>query len=149
MIWLLIGILALFLVLGLGRLLSQGDPATMARMTKMTGGVILAAAAILFALLGRIPIALIFGGTAAMLLGLPDGVLGGRKPDQSAPPTPNNGTMSHDEALKVLGLKRGASTDDIREAHKRLIKQNHPDQGGSDYLASKVNRAKDVLLGKR
>ncbi len=55
--------------------------------------------------------------------------------------------MSRAEALKVLGLTEGASADDIRAAHKRLMKQVHPDRGGSDYLASKINEAKDVLLG--
>ncbi len=54
--------------------------------------------------------------------------------------------MSRDEALKVLGLASGASDDDIRAAYRRLMQQNHPDKGGSDYLASKINEAKDVLL---
>jgi CysZ protein len=56
-------------------------------------------------------------------------------------------TMSRDEALKVLGLGPDAGENDIRESHRRLILQNHPDRGGSDYLASKINEAKDVLLG--
>ena len=55
--------------------------------------------------------------------------------------------MSRDEALRVLGLGADAGGDDIRAAHRRLMLQNHPDKGGSDYLASKVNEAKDVLLG--
>ncbi|SRR5579885_83485 len=55
--------------------------------------------------------------------------------------------MSRAEALKVLGLSEGATADDIRAAHKKLMKQVHPDRGGSDYLASKINEAKDVLLG--
>jgi hypothetical protein len=54
--------------------------------------------------------------------------------------------MSRDEALSVLGLKLGASTDDIKAAHKRLMKEFHPDKGGTDYLAAKINAAKDVLL---
>jgi succinate dehydrogenase/fumarate reductase cytochrome b subunit len=56
------------------------------------------------------------------------------------------GAMSTDEAFAVLGLKKGASADDIRSAHKRLMKEFHPDRGGSDYLAAKINAAKDVLL---
>lgn len=58
----------------------------------------------------------------------------------------NSGTMSHDEALAVLGLKAGATNDDIRNAHRRLMKDFHPDRGGSDYLAAKINQAKDILL---
>lgn len=54
--------------------------------------------------------------------------------------------MSRAEALAVLGLKEGAKADEIRAAHRRLMKEFHPDHGGSDYLAAKVNQAKDVLL---
>ena len=54
--------------------------------------------------------------------------------------------MSRDEALAVLGLKSGASTEDIKNAHRRLMKDFHPDRGGSDYLAAKINQAKDILL---
>lgn len=56
------------------------------------------------------------------------------------------GAMSHDEALAVLGLKAGATTDEIKNAHRRLMKDFHPDHGGSDYLAAKINQAKEVLL---
>ena len=54
--------------------------------------------------------------------------------------------MSRAEALAVLGLKEGATADQIRAAHRRLMKEFHPDRGGSDYLAAKINQAKDVLL---
>ncbi len=57
-----------------------------------------------------------------------------------------SGSMSRDEALAVLGLQPGATADDIRKAHRRLMKEFHPDHGGSDYLAAKINQAKDVLL---
>lgn len=62
------------------------------------------------------------------------------------PPRAQPGSMTRDEALAILGLAEGASEDDIKHAHKRLMLKVHPDQGGSDYLATKLNEAKDVLL---
>lgn len=65
-----------------------------------------------------------------------------------APPPRNPRTdMTREEALAVLGLAEGASVDDIRAAHRRLIQRMHPDVGGSADLAARINRAKDVLLG--
>ena len=59
-----------------------------------------------------------------------------------------SGHMSVDEAYAVLGLKRGASEEEISRAHRQMMKKFHPDQGGSTYLASRINEAKDVLLGR-
>jgi hypothetical protein len=62
-------------------------------------------------------------------------------------PPPNAPAMTAEEALAILGLKPGASAEEIKAAHHRLMMKIHPDQGGSDALAAQVNRAKDVLLG--
>ncbi len=58
------------------------------------------------------------------------------------------GAMTVEEAWRVLGLEPGTSRDEIKKTHRRLIAGLHPDRGGSDYLAAKINQAKDVLLGK-
>ena len=57
-----------------------------------------------------------------------------------------SGDMSVEEAYAILGLSAGADADAIKEAHRRLMVKLHPDHGGSDYLATKINRARDVLL---
>jgi hypothetical protein len=64
----------------------------------------------------------------------------------SGGPPPSGPDITIDEAYAILGLAPGADAEAIRAAHHRLMKQLHPDHGGTDYLASKINRARDVLL---
>ena len=54
--------------------------------------------------------------------------------------------LTRSEALAVLGLSGDASREDIVSAHRTLIQKLHPDRGGNDYLAAKINEAKDFLL---
>ena len=88
------------------------------------------------------------GETARLLEAYLDRRLGAewRADAGSAPRGRADTAMTREEALKVLGLAEGASEEDIRAAHRRLMMQIHPDKGGSDYLAAKINEAKDVLL---
>jgi hypothetical protein len=64
-----------------------------------------------------------------------------------APPRGPRMDMTRQEALATLGLQEGATDEEVRAAHRRLILRMHPDAGGSAELAARINRAKDVLLG--
>jgi hypothetical protein len=75
----------------------------------------------------------------------------GRKTDQASDHTrrrrpAQNSTMTKEEARQILGLDASATPDNIRRAHRALMKKLHPDQGGTTYLATRINQARDTLL---
>lgn len=72
----------------------------------------------------------------------------GRGSYQQGSATAAGGSMSRREALEILGLDENANEADVQKAHKKLMQRLHPDRGGSNYLAAKVNEAKSVLTKK-
>jgi len=131
---------------------TRARPKDLVKGIRFSGGVLLGLVTIALAVTGRIGLAfLAAAGAWALLTGTMPPWLGApRNPGDAGGsrdlPPGRRGTMSRAEALKVLGLEAGATEEQIRAAHRRLILQIHPDKGGTSYLAAKINEAKDVLL---
>ncbi|MCM0613434.1 DnaJ domain-containing protein [Marinobacter sediminum] len=106
--------------------------------------VLTAAVAALIPLLRKLPGLLKFAPAFRQHLGTGDGNRAGS--DSSEGQTAAHGNMSEQEACEVLGVRRGCSEEEIVLAHRRLIQKLHPDRGGNDYLAAKINEAKSVLI---
>jgi hypothetical protein len=145
-LWLLIGAGVLFVLLGGLRAFEKASITSI----KSLGAWVLALGGITLALMlvltGRggiaIGAAVMFGPLIWQQL---KAAQAGDRP--TARPRRTSGAMSRAEAYEVLGLKPGATEAQIREAHLRLMRAAHPDHGGSDWLATRINQARDVLLG--
>lgn len=144
----LIGVAALALLWLLGRLFISTAPATLARAVRWLVALLVAVAIAVFVYAGReaLAAALMPAFLAALLRWRPFGMGNARPDDRHADGAGRGPRMTRAEALQILDLKEGASDDDIRDAHRRLIVRIHPDRGGSTFLAAKLNEARDVLL---
>lgn len=151
-------VLALAIIFGgwwLMRAFASSQPAKIRGLSrKIAGGAMIAAGGFLMlrgAMNVGLPLMMLGAGMMGQTALFPDGFKWPGNPGQAQepgrqPPTAPSAAMSRDEAYAVLGLKRGATVEDVRAAHRRLMKDFHPDIGGSDYLAAKINRAKDILV---
>jgi DnaJ-domain-containing protein 1 len=143
----LIGIAALALLWLLGRLFISTAPATLARAVRWLVAFLVAVAIAVFVYAGReaLAAALVPAFLAALLRWRP---FAARRPNEDGGRGDGGARMTRAEALQIFDLKEGASEDEIREAHRRLIVRIHPDRGGSTFLAAKLNEAREVLLGR-
>jgi len=150
-LWLLIGAAVLFVLLGGMRAFERASVTSiksLATWIAALGGLSLA---LMLILAGRGGIAvgalMLFGPMLYQRWQAARGRrIGGGGPT-GRPGRRTSGLMSRDEAYEVLGLHPGASEADIRDAHRRLMRGAHPDAGGSDWLAARINQARDILLG--
>lgn len=101
---------------------------------------------IIFAFIGSaIPLITKYLPNILRLVGLASSIKSASDKNKASPPAPTQ-AMKQKEALDILGLTAGVTNKEIIDAHKRLMQKLHPDKGGSEYLASQLNQAKDVLL---
>lgn len=129
---------------------SRTNPARAQRLTRFVLGTGACVVGAVMSLKGLAVLGAPIAGLGLVMLGL--GARSTQSQDQASSdnriPT-NDRAMNRRDALDTLGLNDGASDEEIRAAYKRLIKKVHPDTGGSDALARRIQQAKDVLIGER
>jgi DnaJ homolog subfamily C member 19 len=146
MLWLLLGGLVLFLLLGGLRAFERASVTSLKALFAWIAALGGLSLALLLILTGKGGIALgaltLFGPLIYQKWQAARGRRASGGPSRRA-----SSQMTRQEAYEVLGLHPGASEAEIREAHRRLMRGAHPDAGGSDWLAVRINQARDILLG--
>jgi DnaJ-domain-containing protein 1 len=146
MLWLILGGLVLVLFLAGLRAFEQASVSSIKALfawIAALGGLVLAA---LLLLTGRGPLAVSGLAMFGPLIWQRWRAAQSGPAQQPPPPRRPSSAMTVDEAWQVLGLQPGADETAIRAAHRRLMRGAHPDGGGSDWLAARVNQARDILL---
>ncbi|MCF8474579.1 MAG: hypothetical protein K9G26_07775 [Emcibacter sp.] len=141
-----------FLLYAISRLMKQSHSAKINKIFRYGFAVILGLLAYFFLIMAKnIPIGAILGilsffsaqgGLWKILMNNSDGA-GNNKKETSVN---HKNAMTREEALEILGLSGHPSKSEIKEAHHKMMLKLHPDQGGSDYFASKLNQARDMLI---
>jgi len=137
---LLIGLIALY------RFFMQANVKQIKALFLTAVFTVICAALFFLAITGRFPAAL------ALLVALAPIVLGFYNRDalpKSHKPEKEPDVSTQEEALEILGLKAEASEEEIEKAYKKLMQKVHPDNEGSDWLAAKLNQARDLLLREK
>jgi hypothetical protein len=154
-----LGVIALFVLLWFARGFLRANPALLSSGMRTIGGIAALAAAAFLVLRGQIELGGLLAVVGLGLLGqrallaayFNRGNAGWREDADGGAATgkadpARSGKMTEEEAYEILGISPGATVEEIGRAHRQLMKKLHPDQGGSTYLAARVNAAKDVLL---
>ena len=150
-LWLLLGAVVLFILVGGMRAFEQASVTSVKALFAWIAALGGLSLALMLILTGRGGIALgaltLFGPLLYQRWqAARGGRIGGPGPGGPGSRT-RSGLMSRAEAFEVLGLQPGVSEAEIKEAHRRLMRGAHPDTGGSDWLAARINQARDILLG--
>jgi hypothetical protein len=155
----LVGIVALLIILWFMHKYVQANPRGVAYLLQKGGGIVSLLAAAFLLARGQLAVALPLAFMGFGLLGwmplwmsyLDRGNAGRGEHAQDGADAwrraaPRSGKMTEEEAYQILGLEPGAGAEEIGRAYRTLMKKLHPDQGGSTYLAARINEAKEVLL---
>ncbi|PCI45326.1 MAG: hypothetical protein COB49_10135 [Alphaproteobacteria bacterium] len=137
----------IFLLYVISRFMQQSKSGKLNRMLRYGFAIILGLLAFLILVRGNVAVSGILGLLSFM--SAQGGLWKFFTGSNSATPTNAtlNGTaMTRDEALDILGLSGNPDPAEIKDAHHKMMLKLHPDQGGSDYFASKLNQARDILL---
>jgi hypothetical protein len=156
-VFLVVLVVSIFILLPAYKSADSAKIKRIKRIALIIGGLIIAILLIRF---GMPYIAALLGGAMALIatfsrliqiLSTVDSLKGLFKKPQSdaTQKTSTTAKMTKEQAFKILEISENASKEEIEEAYKRLMKKNHPDVGGTEYFASQLNEAKDLLLKGR